>query len=67
MLMGGLTKDLTLLSPCSFSAAGLADRALTVTSTLSRAAGFSPTAAPERICSAPSPPDPFLHRASPDC
>lgn len=34
MLMGGLTKHLTLLSPCSFSAAGLADRALTLTFTL---------------------------------
>ena len=40
MLMCGLTKHLTLLSPCSFSAAGLADRALTLIFTLGRAAGI---------------------------
>lgn len=55
MLMGGLTKHLTLLSPCSFSAAELADGALTLTSKVSRAAGLSLTALKQRICSAPSP------------
>lgn len=40
MLTRGLTKHLTLLSHCSFSAAGLADRGLTLISTLGRAAGL---------------------------
>jgi len=64
MLVHGLTKHLTLLSSCSFSATGLADTALTLISTLGWAAGIR--AAPvwwsltalsslQRVCSAPNP------------
>lgn len=77
MLMRGLTKHLTLLSPCSFSAAGLADRGLTLISTLGRASGLR--AGPvgqthtclqpsnRRSALLPTPLQPLLHRASLGC
>lgn len=79
MLMRGLTKHLTLLSPCSFSATGLADRALTLICTLGRAAGLRASPVWQSlttVSSQPSnrgsallqiPPQPLLHCASLGC